>query len=140
MKNIKFAVASIVIVFIIAISFMGQILCTEWRESRVKKDEVKVIKKVDTPIRRDYSRITEVEKTDLLRNYDTATMEMRHIIKKQTNFSTTVETSWRLGDRSGTETIKVPVASSGNWKFYVGVAVGAIVVGGAGIAIYKLVK
>lgn len=140
MKNIKFAVASIVIVFIIAISSMGQILCTEWRESRVKKDTVKVIKKVDTPVRRDYSSITELEKTDLLKKYDTTPMEMQHTIKKQTNFSTTVETSWRLGDRTGTETIQVPVASSGNWKFYVGVAVGAIIVGGAGIAVYKLTK
>lgn len=141
MKNIKFVIATILLAGMIAAFSLGCIFLREWMECKVKKgDVVTVIEKTDNPVKRDYSRISEPEKTDLLRKYDTAPMEMQHIIKRQTHFNTTVETRWRLGDRSGTETIQVPVASSGNWKFYVGVAVGAIVVGGAGVAIYKLAK
>jgi hypothetical protein len=45
-----------------------------------------------------------------------------------------------LCDRQASREFSIPVTESGNWKFYLGIAIGGLAVSGAIYGGYKLVK
>jgi len=99
--------------------------------------EVIVTKNIDRLVERDYS------KTDccaVALKYDQTPFHQTFEVKQLNYDSTDVILKWDLYDRNGEQEIKVPVYQAGNFKFYLGLGLGAAVVGAGSYGIFKLIK
>ena len=89
--------------------------------------EVEVIKNVDKIIYRDY---LSVDCCEIAKGYDKTPFNQTFIVKELKPDYTLLSLKWDLYERNGEQEIKVPVYQSGNWKFYAGIGIGAVAVGG----------
>ena len=99
--------------------------------------EVVVTKNIDHLVYRDYSK---VDCCDIASKYDLTPFHQTFKVKQLNSDSTDVALKWDLYDRNGEQEIRVPVFQEGNWKFYIGLGLGGVVVGAAGYGLYKLIK
>ena len=89
--------------------------------------EVEVIKNVDKIIYRDY---LSVDCCEIAKGYDKTQFNQTFIVKELKPEYTLLALKWDLYERNGEQEIKVPVYQSGNWKFYAGIGIGTVAVGG----------
>lgn len=96
--------------------------------------EVEVIKNIDRPVYRDYEKSDCCE---IAKRYDTDFMQIKYKVNSMNIKYTDLDVTWKLYDRNGMQNVKVPVYQSGNFKFYLGLGIGAGIIGGLGYAILK---
>lgn len=96
--------------------------------------EVEVIKNVDKIIYRDYM---SVDCCEIAKGYDTSYMQIKYTVNALKPDYTDIDLTWRLYEREGLQNVHIPVYQAGNWKFYAGIGIGAVAVGGA---VYILTK
>jgi len=89
--------------------------------------EVEVIKNVDKIIYRDY---LSVDCCEIAKGYDKTPFNQTFTVKELKSDYTLLVLKWDLYERNGEQEIKVPVYQAGNWKFYAGIGLGAVAVGG----------
>jgi hypothetical protein len=118
-----------VIIFSVGI-FCGYKLTTPKQITR----EVEVIKTIDKIVYRDYSKS---DCCKIAYNYDTTSMQIKYNINSLQKNYTDIDVTWRLYERTGAENIHVPVYQEGNWKFYAGIGIGVVVIGGLSYMILK---
>jgi len=97
--------------------------------------EVEVIKNVDNKVKRDYQKI---DCCDIAKKYDQTPFNLKYEVKELNPEYTGLTLKWDLYERNGEQEIRVPVYQQGNFKFYLGVGVGAAVIGASSYVAYKL--
>jgi len=113
----------IYLILLVSVFFSGRLTSPE--KTVIK--EVEVIKNVDRVVYRDYSNI---DCCVPLKHYDEDPMLITYKINGISSGYTGIDLSWRLYERSGEQSIKVPCGQSGDWKLYTGLIIGAVAVGG----------
>lgn len=127
-----------IITGIIIISFIsGGVVGYKISHPKQEIKVIEVVKTVDKIVYRDY------KKADLYKiayQYDTTPMQLDYKILKLTPGYTDLGINWKLSEREGSQNIHVPVYQQGNWKFYVGIGIGAAVVGGVSYLGWRYLK
>jgi hypothetical protein len=96
--------------------------------------EVIVTKNVDHIIYRDYSK---VDCCEIAKKYDNTPFRSEYKVNSMTAEYTDITLRWDLYERNGEQQFKVPVYQSGNFKFYLGLGIGAGIIGGLGYVFLK---
>lgn len=104
-----------------------------------KKPEIIVRPIVQNVVNRDYSDLSMLEMQRALVCYDTSPFKTVATIN-QSQIATTLTYQVTLCDRHMSQDISIPVASSQNWKLYVGIGVGAIATAGLVYLATQIVK
>ena len=91
---------------------------------------VEVVKNVDKIVYRDYSKLNDSACIEILKKYDSTPFNLKYEVKELNPQYTDVSLRWDLYERNGEQEIKVPVYQEGNFKFYFGLGLGVVAVGG----------
>ena len=133
-------IRNIGVVMVLAAVFAGGWFAHQWANpvSPIPGEQVVYQPVESPPVIRDYGA---PDKTDeALRRYDTDVFQLwvTDVIQRPEQLSLSLH--GKLFERTASREAVIPLGSSGDWKFYAGVAVGGAAVAGAVYGGYQLVK
>ena len=133
-------IRNIGVVMVLAAVFAGGWFVHQWANpvSPIPGEQVVYQPVESPPVIRDYG--TPDKTAEALRRYDTDVFQLwvTDVVQRPEQLSLSLH--GKLFERTASREAVIPLGSSGDWKFYAGVAVGGVAVAGAVYGGYQLLK